>query len=107
MRIVSLVLISAALVFAACKSPQEKVVDENIEAAQEIGEAEENLAETARDVQKDIDEADPQDSEEEKIEATREMADAEKEVDEEKIEATEEIVDAEQKAGAGGSYQKE
>ncbi|MFN8391756.1 MAG: hypothetical protein U0136_15815 [Bdellovibrionota bacterium] len=91
----------------ACRSPEQKVQDEKVEAAREIGKAEQKAAKTEADAQHNVAVAAPDKKDEAKIDATEKIADAEKKVDDEKVEATKEISKAEQDAGHGGSYKKE
>lgn len=91
-----------------CKSPDERVKDEHMEAAKEIGKAERNVAETEHEAAKNIADAKTQEElDERKVEATKDIADANKELQDEKAEATKEVAEAEATAGHGGTYTKE
>lgn len=100
-------VVAAALLLSvsACQSREERVSEavndgmksigkEEQEAQREVGKAMDNRNETLQAVNEDVREK-KLELDEAKIDATKEMANAERKVDDEKIEATEEIVDAE------------
>jgi hypothetical protein len=87
-----------------CKSPAEKASDERAEGAREVGAAATKVADTEKDAAKKIADAkSPQDVHDAKVEATKDLADANKKLGDEKAEATREIAAAEATAGNGGT----
>lgn len=104
--IAALILIAFAPL-SSCKSKEEKVQSERVEAAKEIGKAEQKADQVKAEADRKIAEAKPEQKDEEKVKATKDIAKAEEKVGDEKVEATKEITKAEQNAGAGGSYKKD
>lgn len=91
-----------------CQSPEQKAVNERLESQEEIQNAERKVVATEAEARARIArESDPEERAEEKVEATKDIAEAERKLDEEKIEATEEITDADVDAGRGGTFQRE
>lgn len=86
----------AFLLFSiGCRSPEEKAIDERMEAQNEIGKAQENVQKTEADSARKILNADTfKEQQERKIDATEDLAKAHQEVDKEKMEASREIAAA-------------
>ena len=90
----------------ACESPTRKVETKKQEAATKINEAEQNLNAVRADDQKKIAAAQGSDAvEKAKINATKDIAEAKRELGDQKVKATEKITDAEQKAKVDPSPQ--
>lgn len=81
-----------------CQNPDEKLRSEKVDAAVNISKAEQEVAKTRATAEKRIEKAQGFDVEKAKIQATKDIREAKREVEDEKVEATENIVDAEQKA---------
>lgn len=103
--IASLVL----LLLAACDS--RSTPRTQIESAEKVREAQENVVRQQEEARKELSDAaadgDLEEVEEEKIEATEELAEAEGEVDDAKVEATENLADVLEESGEGGTYRRE
>lgn len=109
---INLIFCLGLCVLSACKSTHEDVVKEQKEAQHEIGEAQDKASEVEKRALKKVEEqraaGDAAGIEDKKIEATEEIAKAEKKVEDEKIEATKEITDSQKAAGEStGSYKRE
>jgi hypothetical protein len=113
MRTATIISLSLfVLLLGGCKDKHEKVADERQEARQEIGKAEANVVkqqvEASREINKAAAKGDVAAVEDEKVEATEEIAAAKKKVGDEKVEATQEITKAEKAAGeTTGTYKHE
>jgi len=102
----TLIALSAATV--GCKSPDQKVRDERKEAVSEVGAAATKVQETKQEGAERVSkESDPTKIADEKVQATKDLAEAKKELGDEKVEATKEISQAEIDAGQGGTFRKE
>jgi hypothetical protein len=109
-----LTVVSTFLLFSltGCQNDHREVVKEQREASKEIRDAQQNVAKEQREAAGEINDArargDIDDVQDEKIEATKEIAKAERKVEDEKIEATKEITDAKRDAGeTAGTYRKQ
>lgn len=102
------VVLAGCAVITACQSPQENLESERREAQREVSEAASEVRDTEVKAAEDIADADTKEElEERKLEATEDLAEAERELDDEKVEATEEVAEAKAEAGQGGTYQKD
>ncbi len=90
-----------------CQSPEQKLRSEQREAAKEVGSAQHDLAVTKAEAARDVAKADPEDKADAKVEATKDIADAQKKVADEKVEATEEVEDAREAVEPGGEFKRE
>ena len=102
----------ACLIGCKSSSKQEDLEKVKENASREISQAKENVssekAEAAQEINKAAGAGDESEVQEEKIEGTKEIANAESKVDDRKVEGTEAVEDARKETGVStGSYQRE
>ncbi len=101
------VVLCGLFVAIGCQTPEQKLRSEQREAAKEVGNAQHDLAVTKAEAARDVVKADPEDKADAKVEATKDIADAQKKVQDEKIEATEEVEGAREAVEPGGQFKRE